>query len=81
MLELDLNVEAESVQLLLRHVVDETPRQLFAAEELNSQVLRTMAGHRLRVCLRENLRVVSIGLWDSRLGPGGHENISGYIAF
>ncbi len=40
----------------------------------------TMAGHRLRVYLRKDIYVGPIGLQDSRLRPGGYEDVSGRIA-
>ncbi len=80
-LELDLKVGAERVQLLLGQVLDGATRWLLAVEELDSQILRTVAGHRLRVCLRKDQRVGPRGLRDSRLRPGGHEDVSGRIAF
>ncbi len=38
-----------------------------------------MTRHRLRVCLRENLRIGPIGLRDSALRPIGYEDVSGQV--
>jgi hypothetical protein len=42
--------------------------------KLNSQVLRTVAGHRLRVCLIEDLRIGPISFQNIKLRPCGHED-------
>ncbi len=46
-LEFDLKIGVESVQLLLRQVIDGAPWQLLAVEELDGHVLQIVTGHRL----------------------------------
>ncbi len=47
LLELNLKIGVESLQLLLRQVIDGAPLRLLASMELNSQVLWTVTGHKL----------------------------------
>jgi hypothetical protein len=56
-------------------VIDEALQRLLAIEELDSQVLRTVARHKLQVCCRTDQRVGPIEIQDRRLRPGSHEDV------
>jgi hypothetical protein len=80
LLELDLELRAESVQLLLRQVINWASRRLLAVKEVNSQVLKIVARQKLSVYLKKDLYIGPIGLCKSRLRPGGHEDVFSCVA-